>query len=580
MTTATGPGTAPTGLVPGESHRHNRRDRLGLLAAFVRDYVRNPVNGVFLVLVPMVFVLLAADALTDAAALLTGGTGAPVQTATAGWAASFLAGVAVYFQVSANRAADQRLVLAGLPSWQLAVARLACGGVAAAAVTVVAFSALLLAEQLGGDGVSAPVRVLAGTLLAALVYLGIGAVIGAVFPDPGTGSVVLLFVWILDVFFGPVLGSGSEIAWRVLPTHFVTLWTVDLPSGHAGRPGDLGWALAAVVVAIVAAVLVVRPRRARTPRPRALQPATSSEVHATASEPRMHEAHSRVRRSAPGGASAHGHAVRRRAPRASQTRVGIDFAVRGLVRTPSWWLLLVAVPAVFVLLAAWTTPSELMPVLVTEDGVRAPVVVDLADIHGGTMAPVAVASLAMVAGLFTGVQTRAADRRLLGVGFGSRALLVARVGPVVLAAATAVAAALVTAGFVFHAANWPVYALGNLLLAVIYGLLGLVAGPLLGRVAGVFIAFLLPFVDVGLGQSPMLNPAAPGWAGTMPGYGSYRVLIDGALTAGLDEQRALLVALAWVAVLVAVAWLVLRPRAVRRPGRPTFPQRPRAPRPR
>jgi hypothetical protein len=227
------------------------------------------------------------------------------------------------------------------------------------------------------------------------------------------------------------------------------------------------------------------------------------------------------------------------------------------------WLLLVAVPAVFVLLAAWTTPSELMPMLVTENGVRVAVVVDLADIHGGTMAPVAVASLAMVAGLFAALQTRSPDRRLLGVGFDPVALLGARALPVVLAATTAVAATLATTAFVFDAANWTVYAAGNLLLAITYGLLGLVAGPLLGRVAGVFVAFLVPFVDVALGQSPMLNPAAPGWAELLPGHGAYRVLMDGALTSGFDQAQALVVASTWAAALLVVAWLTVvaqRPR--------------------
>jgi hypothetical protein len=546
----------------GEPSREKRR---GLLDAFVRDYVRNPVNTVFLVLVPTVFVLLAADALTDAAALLTGRSGAPVQTATAGWAASFLVGVAVYFQVSANRGADRRLVLDGLPAARLAAARLACGAVVAVAVTLVAFAALVLAEA--GDAVT-PARVLAGTLLAALVYLGIGAVIGAVFPDPVSGSVVLLFVWILDVFFGPVLGAGTDLVWRVLPTHFVTLWTVDLPSGHAGRPGDLGWALLAVVVALAAAVVAVRPRRARPPHRRSTrrQTATGTTGSGPGVAQRAQAVPSRANgqahdRAAPAGLHASGRAPRPRA--ASQSRVGLSLAVRGLARTPALWLLLVAVPAVFVLLAAWTTPSELMPMLVTENGVRVAVVVDLADIHGGTMAPVAVASLAMVAGLFAALQTRSPDRRLLGVGFDPVALLGARALPVVLAATTAVAATLATTAFVFDAANWTVYAAGNLLLAITYGLLGLMAGPLLGRVAGVFVAFLVPFVDVALGQSPMLNPAAPGWAELLPGHGAYRVLMDGALTSGFDQAQALVVASTWAAALLVVAWLTVvaqRPR--------------------
>lgn len=45
-----------------------------LTRGFLRDYARNSTNLVVLVLVPIVFVLVAADSLADAARLL-GGTG-------------------------------------------------------------------------------------------------------------------------------------------------------------------------------------------------------------------------------------------------------------------------------------------------------------------------------------------------------------------------------------------------------------------------------------------------------------------------------------------------------------------------
>lgn len=75
---------------------------------FLADYARNPVNLLVLVLVPGVFVLVAAGAMADAAKLL-GGTGPSVETASAGWAAGFLAGIAMYYQTRSARAADQRL---------------------------------------------------------------------------------------------------------------------------------------------------------------------------------------------------------------------------------------------------------------------------------------------------------------------------------------------------------------------------------------------------------------------------------------------------------------------------------------
>lgn len=78
----------------------------------------------------------------------------------------------------------------------------------------------------------------------------------------------------------------------------------------------------------------------------------------------------------------------------------------------------------------------------------------------------------------------------------------------------------------------------------------------------VFVAFLVPFLDVGIGQSPMLRGEPADWAQYLPGYGAYRVLIDGSLTAGFNEDLALLVAVGWVVALL-VAAVALTRRTIR-----------------
>jgi len=58
---------------------------------FLSDYIRNPVNLLVLAVVPVIFVVVVADSLSDFAKLL-GGAGAAVATVTAAWAAAFVAG--------------------------------------------------------------------------------------------------------------------------------------------------------------------------------------------------------------------------------------------------------------------------------------------------------------------------------------------------------------------------------------------------------------------------------------------------------------------------------------------------------
>lgn len=103
-------------------------------------------------------------------------------------------------------------------------------------------------------GIDEPGRVIAGTLMFAVIYLAIGALVGTLVRNPVNGTVVILFIWIMDAFSDPAR-SPDRVATRGLPTHFLTLWMVDLPSRHGGRLGDLGWALVWTAGALAIACL-------------------------------------------------------------------------------------------------------------------------------------------------------------------------------------------------------------------------------------------------------------------------------------------------------------------------------------
>ncbi len=156
------------------------RPTLLLSRSFITDYVRNPVNLIMLVLVPLVFVLVAAGSIADAMELLRGRPGISTETATAGWAAGFLSGLAMYFQIRSARRADKRLQLAGLPAARLLAARAGTGLLMAGLVSGVALAALAVRV-----GIDHPVRVVIGTLMFAVIYLAIGALVVAVVSSSG-----------------------------------------------------------------------------------------------------------------------------------------------------------------------------------------------------------------------------------------------------------------------------------------------------------------------------------------------------------------------------------------------------------
>ena len=481
-----------------------------LVRRFSADYLRNGVNLLVLAVVPVVFVVVAAPALEAASKVLGADGAVPIEMVTPGWAAGFLTAIAMYFQVSTARGADVRLVQSGYPLARVVGARLVTGLLVAAGSATVALTAL--AARTGSWGG----RAVPGTLAFAVIYLGIGAVVAAAVRAAVNGTVLILFVWILDVFFGPAMSRAEPVALRVMPTHLTSLWILG-SARHTGRTGNARGMVIWVVIALAAATVLL----ART-------------VGAGRSRATRH-------RPLPGDAF----------------RAAVGAAATGLRRTPLLWALLVAVPVVFITLAGAVTPPGTTLVRVVEDGRPRLAAFDPSRIHGALMAPIAVASLSAVVGLFLILDDRPGDRRLALAG-GGRALIVVSRSLVVLATALGVTGvALAVSAAQFTPGNWATYAAGNALVAVTYGLAGALVAPLLGRVAGVFVAFLVPFLDVGIAQSPMLRATPERWAELLPGFGGVRIAVDGALTAGFDQRAGLGAAAAWVVVLSVLAGAVL-----------------------
>src|ERR1700682_4588700 len=87
------------------AHEH-WRPALLLTRSFITDYMRNPVNLIMLVLVPLVFVLVAAGSIADAMQLLRGRP--DMATQNAGCAAGVLLGGGVFFPMRSAGARPPR----------------------------------------------------------------------------------------------------------------------------------------------------------------------------------------------------------------------------------------------------------------------------------------------------------------------------------------------------------------------------------------------------------------------------------------------------------------------------------------
>lgn len=233
------------------------------------------------------------------------------------------------------------------------------------------------------------------------------------------------------------------------------------------------------------------------------------------------------------------------------TRLGF----REQARRPLLTVLLIGLPFFFITRAIAAT--EQLPRTVQLPG-GGQVLSDMRDIHGAVMAAITIAFLAGLIGVFVMQSVRQADRRLVLAGFTPTQALAPRL--LVLAAATTLVlvVSLAVTALSFSPQAWWAFILGNLLAGVTYGLLGTLAGAVVGRLGATHLMLFGAMLDLGIVQNPMFGAAPPPWWGmVLPGYGPTQVIVDGAFSSSFHAWGALALSLAWALVLAAMVIGVL-----------------------
>jgi hypothetical protein len=229
---------------------------------FLREQLRAPLTLALLVGLPIVFVVTASSVLSDFSRALGGNAhGAAATALAAGWTAAFLAGALGFFQTMASHEADQRLALAGLGPLRTAVARLVSALGMVAVVTGAAFVALRLEQNVPHVG-----HTLLAMFAYGCIYLAIGTAIGSVIHDALAGSLAVVFIFLVDVFSGPGMGTAPHGA-AVLLQPSRKAGELVLAAGAAMNSPTRDWLAAgvsvavAVVLALTVFYLTARRRR-------------------------------------------------------------------------------------------------------------------------------------------------------------------------------------------------------------------------------------------------------------------------------------------------------------------------------
>jgi ABC-2 type transport system permease protein len=236
----------------------------------------------------------------------------------------------------------------------------------------------------------------------------------------------------------------------------------------------------------------------------------------------------------------------------------VETGLREYVRTPVLIGLLLFLPAYFEGFLLFVLPSESLPVAIP-GGERA--VVEMAHLYGVLLVPMMAGLVGGLAGLFVTLTARDADARLLAAGYrpaelvGARYLLVAVAGLV----STAVSLGILAVAYVPEHLGW--FVVAALVAALTYGMVGTVAGLVVGRLAGVYLVLVTPMIDLLFFQNPTV--ADPAWiAAYLPG----RFAADLAVAAGFGDAvdlgfvgwEAASLPLALVAATTAFYWRVVR----------------------
>ena len=225
---------------------------------FAREQLRAPFTLALLVVIPVLFVVSAAGALSDFAGALGGSLAGDAAIAlSAGWAAAFISGTLGFFQAASSRGADRRLALTGLGAARVAVSRIAASVGLAAIAAAAAFVALVLRVE-----VAHPLHAAVAVLAFALLYLAVGVLIGSFITAPLEGSLLVVFVFLLDAFAGPGMTGGSAPPWAVSQKAADILIAAGMGTGSPS--GDwVGVVLVtggAVVAALLAFIAAARSR--------------------------------------------------------------------------------------------------------------------------------------------------------------------------------------------------------------------------------------------------------------------------------------------------------------------------------
>ena len=220
--------------------------------------------------------------------------------------------------------------------------------------------------------------------------------------------------------------------------------------------------------------------------------------------------------------------------------------VAQLRRTPLLLALLVVAPAYVVFVFTLVAPDGTAVLHLEGATVTAP----LDEAFPAFTTPMTAALLSGVTGLFVMQDAAAADPRLAVAGYRPHQIIVARLALLGVVAAVATAVSVGVMATAFEPAHLGWFVLGTALAALLYGMVGVIAGVLLAPITGVYLILFGSMIDLFIFQNPLATDS-PWAAGLLPGHYPLRVAMDAAFTGSVDPA-----AVVWSCLVLGVLTVV------------------------
>lgn len=233
---------------------------------------------------------------------------------------------------------------------------------------------------------------------------------------------------------------------------------------------------------------------------------------------------------------------------------GLVMGFKEYARTPVLLALLLFLPAYMIGLFARVAPDSPLPVTIPEMGDAS---LAGSDVLTALMTPVAAALVSGLVGLFIIQSVEQTDNRLVVAGFSPADVVLARFGVLVGSCSLVTVISVGVAVTTFSPEQLGTFALGTFLAAVTYGLVGLLVGSAMSRLAGVYVILFLPLVDVVIFQNPMTEETRQ-FAEWLPGHYVTAVVLDAGFGPGFAESNLVWTGAYIVALTILTIWVYSR----------------------